>query len=120
MGVAGIWPPQRRQERDGDLSVRGGGHCPRSVGGIEYRRRYTRQNAQARCRLATDDGGEGSGGRRADLDGEIAMFDHGPPMDKVEVVLTLREIDLAVGLPGTARMRTPAAARDSGSECLGE
>ena len=49
------------------------------------------------------------GGRGADLDGAIEMFDHGPPMDKVEVVLALREIDLAVGLPGTGRMRTPAA-----------
>lgn len=97
------------RERDGDLSVREGGYCPRSVGGIEYRRRYGRQNARARYRRTLDDGGERSGGRGADLDGAIAMFDHKLPTDEVEVVLALKKIFLTVGLPGTARMNLCAA-----------
>lgn len=44
-------------------------------------------------------------GAGADLDGEIAAFDHELPVDELEVVLALRNVFLTIGLTGAGLMK---------------
>ena len=87
VGVAGVWPPQRRRERDGDLSVRGGGHFPRSVV------LSTAGDTGDRTRWLGTDGLLTTAAKDLAGAGPTWMGDS----DEVEVVLKLRNIFLAVG-----------------------